>query len=36
MMCIYVQVLIVSEELQKQKGDLEQLIDLKERGSMFM
>ena len=29
------QVLTVSEELQKQKGDLEQFIDLKERGSMF-
>lgn len=32
---MYIQVLTVSEELQRQKDELEQLIDLKEKGSML-
>ena len=32
---MHIQVLTVSKELQRQKDELEQLIDLKEKGSMF-
>ena len=32
---VHIQVLTVSKELQRQKDELEQLIDLKDKGSMF-
>ena len=33
MYCLHVQVLTMSEELEREKGELERLVDLKEKGS---